>query len=97
MTGPGESINGAHVISWSVLDGRHVATGSCRQTIEGEKRSPYAGVAIGRRPNDPMTYLFFCDAQWKPVTDTYHHNTSRAKEEAEREFSGISKTWNDVG
>jgi len=97
MKEPGESIKGARVVCWSPIDDRHITTGSCHQTIDGETKSPYAGVAIGQRPGDPMTYLFFCDAQWNPVTDTYHPNIGRAKEEAEREFNGISKTWNNVG
>jgi len=97
MNGPGESISNARVICWSPLDSRHIATGSCRTTVDGKTASPYAGVAIGQRPGDPMTYLFFCDEQWTPVTDTYHPNIGRAKEEAEIEFNGVSKTWINVG
>jgi hypothetical protein len=96
MKVPGESIGGARVICWSPLDDRHQTTGSCHRTIDGETRSPYAGIAIGKRLGDPMVYLFYCDADWNPVTDTYHSNIGRAKEEAELEFNGVSKTWNDV-
>lgn len=96
MEGPKESINGAQVICWSLLDERHITSGSCHSSIDGVTKSPYAGVAIAQRPGDPMTYLFFCDAQWNPVTDTFHSSIKRAKEEAELEFNGVSKTWNNV-
>ncbi len=97
MTGPGETINGAKVICWSAIDDRHTITGKCHQTIDGKTKSPYAGIAIGQRPNDAMAYLFFCDGQWRPVTDTYHLNVDRAKDEAEIEFNGVHKTWNVLG
>lgn len=96
MKGPGPSIKGARVICWSPLDERHQTTGSCHHTLDGETKSPYLGVAIGQRAGDPMVYLYYCDAEWNPITDTYHASVGRAKEEAEREFTGVSKTWSDA-
>ncbi len=86
MEKPKESIDGARVLYWSQLDDCHIVSGSRHRTVDGETRLPDPGVAIGQRLGDLMTYLFFCDAQWNPVTDTLHSNISRAKEEAEREF-----------
>jgi hypothetical protein len=58
MNGPRTSINDARVICWSPLDERHITAGSCHRTIDGVTKSPYAGVAIGQRPGNPMAYLF---------------------------------------
>lgn len=91
--GPGKEVGGVQVICWSPIDDRHVVTGSCHQSRDGATVSPYAGVAIAQRPGETMAFLFYCDTRWRPVTDTFHMSIARAKEEAEREFNGVCKTW----
>ena len=96
MERPGATIDGVRVICWSPIDKRHAVSGSCRTTVDGVLKSPYAGLAIGQRADDPGIYLFYCDEEWKPVTDTYHFGIDRAKEEAETEFRGVGETWTEV-
>lgn len=91
--GPGKEVGGVQVICWSPIDDRHVVTGSCHQSLNGASVSPYAGVAIAQRPDEATAFLFYCDDRWRPVTDTFHMSIAKAKEEAEREFNGVGKTW----
>jgi hypothetical protein len=38
-------------------------------------------------------FLFYCDADWQPMTDSWHRTLEEAKVQAEFEFSGIGATW----
>ena len=38
-------------------------------------------------------YLFYCDAEWEPVTDTWHQTLEAAKGQAEFEYRGVTTTW----
>ena len=95
--GPGNEVGDVEVVCWSSIDERPVVTRSCHQTLDGASVSPYAGVAIAQRPGESTAFLFYCDARWRPVTDTFHMSVAKAKEEAEREFNGVGKTWNEAG
>ena len=55
-----------------------------------------AALAICQPPGAQEFYLFGCDADWNVVTDTWHQNLDQAKEQAEFEYEGISKTWSYV-
>jgi hypothetical protein len=52
----------------------------------------FAGLAIAKYPNDSGFYLFYCDAEWAVITDTYHDSVERAVHQAEFEFSGVQFT-----
>jgi hypothetical protein len=52
-----------------------------------------SGLAVGQPTEAQGCYLFGCDSDWNVVTDTWHESVDEAKEQAEFEYEGISKTW----
>jgi hypothetical protein len=38
-------------------------------------------------------YLYSCDENWVPFTDTWHESVEEAKRQAEFEYVGSSVTW----
>jgi hypothetical protein len=90
-TAPAE-ISGLPVVCWSPIDGRHSPTGRCRHLCPQGLFGPAAGVAVCGRPEEGF-YLFGCDANWRPVTDTWHETAEEARRQAEFEYEGVSATW----
>lgn len=45
---------------------------------------------------DDARYLFYCDADWTTVTDTWHATLAGALDQAELEYTGVSATWTVV-
>ena len=43
--------------------------------------------------NGESFFLFGCDAEWNPITDTWHNNLGEAVEQAEFEYKGSKNTW----
>jgi hypothetical protein len=81
------------VICYSPIDERHVFTGKTRHVVRGEPMGAMRGLAICQPPGTQEFYLFGCDADWNPVTDTWHQSLGDAKAQAEFEYEGISDTW----
>ena len=54
---------------------------------------PMAGLAICQYDGEDAFYLFSCDSEWRTVTDTWHQTVDEAKNQAEFEYQGVSKTW----
>ena len=54
---------------------------------------PVAGLAICRYPGDTGYYLFYCDSEWEPITDTWHQSLEDAEHQAEFEYQGAAQTW----
>jgi hypothetical protein len=52
-----------------------------------------AGLAICQYSGDSAYYLFGCDEEWRPITDTWHQTVEQAKEQAEFEYEGVTRTW----
>jgi hypothetical protein len=88
-----ERIGDAVVIAFTHIDERHRPTGACRHVVGGELMGPAAGLAICKYEVDPGYYLFYCDPEWNPVTDTYHGSVEAAKKQASMEYEGVSDTW----
>jgi hypothetical protein len=96
MNKPPKVVGGAQLVQWSFVDERHRPTGNCRQVISGAEQGPAAGLAICRFEDKEAFYLFGCDADWNPVSDTWHETLEKALDQAEFEYEGISDTWNVV-
>jgi hypothetical protein len=86
-------IGGAHVLRWTVIDGRHRPTGNCRQIVDGVLQGPAAGLAVCQFEGEDSYYLFGCDADWNELTDTWHETLEDALHQAEFEYEGVSETW----
>jgi len=80
------------LVCYTPIDHRHKFTGNTRQIVVGELQGPMYGLAICRE-SDSEFYLFGCDSQWRVVSDTFHGSLDEAKDQAEFEYEGISKTW----
>lgn len=81
------------VIFFATIDKRSVWTGNTRHIVDSVTQGPAAGLAICQCKNEDGYYLFGCDSNWDPVTDTWHETIEKAKSQAEFEYAGVSQTW----
>ena len=82
------------VVLYSRIDERHRPTDACRHIIHGGGvLGPAWGVAICSCSDKSGYYLFSCEDDWYPVSDTWHQTIEDAKRQAEFEYEGISSTW----
>lgn len=88
MTGAPSLIDGARVLCSADLSGV-AATGRTQHLVRGELVEAFAALAIARYDADPGVYLFYCDADWRPVTDTQHETVKLAVQQAEFEFGPL--------
>jgi hypothetical protein len=86
-------IGKAKVLYYTSIDSRHRATGNCKQIVAGVLQGPASGLAICQYEGEDCFYLFGCDSDWNPVTDTWHQSIEDAKAQAEFEYEGVSGTW----
>jgi len=73
---PPRDIEGATVLRVADLSGR-TPIGRTRQLENGD-RQRFAALAIAKYDSDPGYYLFYCDAEWHAVADTYHDSIEEA-------------------
>ena len=92
---PPPLIAGLPVVCYTAIDGRHRATGATRHVVGGVLRGPAAALAVCR--DSGGFYLFYCDAAWEAVTDTWHATLQDALDQAEFEYAGTSATWQRAG
>jgi hypothetical protein len=89
-------IGGLPVICFTPIDRQHRPTGKCRHISPQGLLGPARGLAICGRPCESV-YLYSCDADWVPFTDTWHVTVEEAKRQAEFEYAGVSATWQSRG
>lgn len=92
-----EDIGGYEVVCYTLLDERHEPTGRAAHSVGGADSDAPAGLAICLDDGSNAYHLFYCDADWDPVTDSWHHTLDDAKNQAEREFAGVEDTWETPG
>jgi hypothetical protein len=83
---------GSPVVAHARLDARQRPTGNAYHHANGAVPGPAAGLAICRLEEGGF-YLFGCDAEWNPVTDTWHETLDDALHQAEFEYEGVGATW----
>ncbi|MEO8271156.1 MAG: hypothetical protein ABI557_15650 [Aureliella sp.] len=89
-----ELLDGARVVCAITLDDRHVPTGATRHHVGGQLQLAFAKLAICQYDEpDSGCYLFYCDAEWTVVTDTWHETLDDAKRQAAFEYDGVSDSW----
>ena len=64
--------------------------------VDGVVMGPAAGLAICKYEEEAGFYLFGCDQNWHPITDTFHDSVDDAKSQAEVEYVGVSNTWQEL-
>jgi hypothetical protein len=84
-----ETLDGAHVLK-SVDVSAAVRTFRTRHTVNGQEIEIIDALAIARYETDPGFYLFYCDDDWRVLTDTYHETMESALSQAEFEFGPVS-------
>ena len=89
MITPPAQIDGATVLT--VADLSHAsATGRAKHIVKGEQQRDFTALAIAKYDSEAGFYLFYCDAEWRAVTDTYHETIEGAIAQAEFEFAGVT-------
>ena len=85
LRNPPEFLDGARVLQFASLS-RSQPTGQTRHVVDGIDVRGFAAVAIARYEGSEEVYLFYCDADWRVVTDTEHESVTAAMEQAHLEF-----------
>jgi hypothetical protein len=82
------------VLLFSRIDERHRPTGSCTH-IRSDigVLGPAWGLAICKPRDGQGYFLYRCEDDWMPVTDTWHETIDDAKHQAQFEYEGIESTW----
>lgn len=87
-------IDGARVIATAIVQKGVCPTGATTHTGPDGLVPPANALAIVS--GSAGVYLFYCDQQWQVLADTWHLSVENAKAQAEFEYAGVSKVWNDV-
>ena len=85
-------IGGMQVVLWSPLDDRHQMIGRTRHLVASRQLSAPSGLATCKETSESF-FLFYCDAAWRPITDTWHQDLDAARAQAEFEFANVSASW----
>jgi hypothetical protein len=93
MNSAPKTIGGANVICYTPIDERHRFTGKTKQIVAGGLLGAMGGLAICQYPPDDAFYVFGCDSNRSSITDTWHQTVQEAKEQAEFEYEGVTRTW----
>jgi hypothetical protein len=88
MKPPPPTLDGARVLKAASLAGARVS-GTVRHFIGGERVTDFAGIALAKYDDDPGVCVFYCDADWNVITDTFHADLADAEEQAGLEFDGL--------
>ena len=91
MQPPPPSIGDLPVVRYTAIDERHQPTGGTRHLVGDVPQGPAVALAICEDTGG--FYLFYCDADWEPVTDTWHESLQDAIDQAEFEYVGTAATW----
>jgi hypothetical protein len=89
MTDAPTTIDGARVLRIADVS-TMPSTGLTRHVVRGEVVKGFAALAIARYDGEAGVYLFYCDADWSAITDTYHETIEQAIAQARFEFGPVS-------
>ncbi len=88
MSGVPQLLDGARVLETASLEGA-AATGRTRHVVGGEEIAKFSALAIAAYDAESGVYLFYCDEEWRVVTDTRHDSVEEARAQAEFEFGRL--------
>ena len=92
MVEPPIEVGGATCLAWADLTSRD-ATGFTRHGVDGtDVTGTFAGLAICAYDGSDEYYLFYCDAGWETITDTWHETMQDALDQAAAEY-GDALEW----
>ena len=87
------TVGGARVVCYTPVDERHSKTENTVHLVIGEEVADPKGLVICQYDGDDAYYLFGCNEQWESQSDTWHQTVDEAKDQAEFEYAGTSRTW----
>ncbi len=90
------TVGEAQVVCFTPLDERHTKTGNTVHLVAGSAIGEAKGLAICQYDGESAFYLFRCDEEWTSLSDTWHETLAAAKEQAEFEYAGTSRTWTSM-
>jgi hypothetical protein len=102
MDPPLGEIRGLRVLYYSTIDERHRFTGANERRFVGGPLAdeilfpPMAGLAICQAPEGDRVLLIGCDHAWRPQWSTGCVSVALAKEQAEFEYEGVNRTWQQL-
>jgi hypothetical protein len=80
-------------VTWAIVTDAVRPTGETIHRVGGNVIDPASALAICQYPREQGFYLFYCDADWQPVTDTWHQTLEGARSQAAFEYQGIESHW----
>jgi hypothetical protein len=86
---PQDSIDGARVLAFAAIDDSVTSTGRTVHRAGTEVLGPFSGLVIARYDGDNQFYLFYCDQDWRVVSDTLHSSEESARKQADFEYRGL--------
>jgi hypothetical protein len=93
MLQPSNHLNGARLVCFAEVTKAVRPTAGTTHRKGGEALGPARGLAICQYADESYFYLFYCDADWAVLTDTFHLSLEGAMRQAEFEYEGISRQW----
>jgi hypothetical protein len=89
MAPPPSLLDGARVIRFAIIDERVEPTGQTIHRVGDQVAGPAAALVVCQYDGECDFYLFYCDAEWNVVTDTWHETMESALNQAAFEYRGI--------
>jgi hypothetical protein len=86
-------IDDSTVLAWATVGAEATPTGATVHNVNGTPLGPVPALAICQYDENEGFYLFYCNEDWQPLTDTWHETLDAAKAQAEFEYVGISSRW----
>jgi hypothetical protein len=91
MGSPPQMLDGARVLQYAIVGEGVTPTGNTVHRFHPSGvMGPAAGLAICQYDGEECCYLFYCDAEWNVVTDTWHESLAEALKQAEFEYVGLT-------
>lgn len=86
------TLDGAAVLAVADL-ARRAPSGRTRHFVGREQVLTFDHLALAQYAGEDGVYLFYCDAEWRVVTDTLHESLEAALGQAEDEFGVVQAEW----
>jgi hypothetical protein len=91
MNPPPQTLDRARVLRYTIVDDCVTPTGNTVHRFHPSGvMGPPAASAICQYDGEACCYLFYCDAEWNVMTDTWHESMAAALRQAEFEYAGIA-------
>ena len=91
MEAPPRELDGAAVIYYVVLSGKHRRTGAYRHFVDGQLMGAVPALALCQYMGEDAAYLFHCSDAWEVITDDLFASVEDALEQAAVQYEGLDR------